>query len=108
MSSKTEDEFVGQVRQQLDQHADAVDELTVKQLSAARRHALAQQQPSRRIWMPLAGLATAAAVALVSFMLVQQPKVQDLGPDLWVASEDLELIEELDFYAWLEETQSNS
>jgi ferric-dicitrate binding protein FerR (iron transport regulator) len=108
MSSNTEDDFVGQVRQQLDQHADAVDEVTVTQLAAARRRALSQQQPSRRVWMPLAGLATAAAVALVSFMLLQQPDIQDMGPDLWVASEDLELIEDLDFYAWLEETQSNS
>ncbi len=108
MSSKTEDDFVGQVRQQLDAHANAVDELTVAQLAAARRRALLQQQPSGRIWMPLAGLATAAAVALVSFMLLQQPDIQDVGQDLWVASEDLELIEDLDFYAWLEETQSNS
>jgi hypothetical protein len=56
----------------------------------------------------LAGLATAAAVILVSFMLIQQPTVQDTGLDLWVASDDLELIEELDFYVWLEETQSSS
>ncbi len=56
----------------------------------------------------MAGLATAAAVALVSFVLMQRPQIQDMGLDLWVASDDLELIEELDFYAWLEETQSNS
>jgi len=108
MSSDTDSEFVGQVRQQLDQHADAVDELTAAQLGAARRRALSRQRPSRRVWIPLAGLATTAAIALVSFMLVQQPPLQDMGPDLWVASDDLELMEELDFYAWLEETQSNS
>jgi hypothetical protein len=108
MSSKTDSEFVGQVRQQLDQHADAVDELTAAQLGAARRQALSQQRPARQVWLPLVGLATAAAVILVSFMLIQPPPVQDAGLDLWVASDDLELIEELDFYAWLEETQSSS
>jgi len=107
MSSKTDSEFVGQVRQQLDQHADAVDELTAAKLGAARRQALSQR-PARQIWLPLVGLATAAAVILVSFMLIQPPPVQDVGLDLWVASDDLELIEELDFYAWLEETQSSS
>jgi hypothetical protein len=77
-------------------------------LGAARRQALSQQRPARQVWLPLAGLATAAAVILVSFMLIQQPTVQDTGLDLWVASDDLELIEELDFYVWLEETQSSS
>ena len=108
MSSKTDSEFVGQVRQQLDQHADAVDELTVAKLGAARRQALSQRRPARQVWLPLVGLATAAAIVLVSFMLIQQSPIQDADLDLWVASDDLELIEELDFYAWLEETQSSS
>lgn len=108
MSSDTDSDFVGQVKQHLDQHADAIDELTAARLRAARRLALSQQHTSRRVWLPMAGLATAAAVALVSFVLMQRPQIQDMGLDLWVASDDLELIEELDFYAWLEETQSNS
>jgi len=108
MSSDTDSNFVGQVRRQLDQHANAVDELTAAQLGAARRRALSQQRSSRRVWIPMAGLATAAAVVLVSFVLVQQPQIQDTSLDLWLTGDDLELIEELDFYAWLEETQSNS
>ena len=108
MSSETERALVEKVKQQLDQHAAAVDDLTVARLGAARRRALAEHSQTARYWIPLGGLAVAAAVALVSFLLVQQPQTQDFAPDLWAASDDLELIEELDFYAWLEETQPSS
>lgn len=103
-SSKT---FIEQARRQLDAHADVVDELTAARLGAARRRALAGSSAARA-WWPLAGLATAAAVALVSFLLVQQPHEPASPTDLWVAGDDFELIEDLDFYAWLEETESNS
>ena len=108
MSFDTDHALVEKVKQQLDRHAESVDELTLARLVEARRLALARHSTSLRYWIPLGGLAMAAAVALVSFMLVQQPQIQDIGLELWVASDDLELIEELDFYAWLEETQSNS
>lgn len=108
MSLDTDRTLVEKVKQQLDQHAEAVDDLTVARLGAARQRALARRSLSVRYWIPLGGLATAAILALVSFLLVQQPQTQDPGLELWTGGDDLELIEELDFYAWLEETQSNS
>lgn len=108
MSLDTDRALVEKVKQQLDQHAGAVDDLTAARLGAARRRALKKQGSPRHHWIPLGGLAAATAVAVVSFMLLQQPETQNIELDLWAAGDDLELIEELDFYAWLEEVQSNS
>jgi hypothetical protein len=107
MNRDTEDAFAKQIRQQLDRHAAAVDERDAARLAAARRQALARQ-PRRTVhWLPLTGMATAAAV-LLAVLLVRQAPLPDAGWDPLLAQDDIELIEELDFYAWLEETQSSS
>jgi hypothetical protein len=108
MSLDTDRALVEKVKQQLDQHAEAVDDVTAARLGAARRSALEKQSLHRYHWMPLGSVAAAAAVIVVSFMLMQQPETRHVELDFWAAGDDLELIEELDFYAWLEEMQSNS
>lgn len=107
MSTDTNQAFVEKIRQQLEQHAGTVDDATTARLAAARESALARQARPARHWLPLTGLAAAAAV-LLAVLLVHQTPAPDRGWDPLLAQDDIDLIEELDFYAWLEETQSNS
>ncbi|HFD80114.1 MAG TPA: hypothetical protein ENK05_06970 [Gammaproteobacteria bacterium] len=97
-------------RRQLDRHAEAVDELTAARLAALRRRALLQATPRRLPrWLPAAAVAAAALLAVLLWM---QPLLRTTAPggglELVASSEDLELIEDLEFYDWLEETQAGS
>ncbi len=103
--------FVDQVRQTLDQHADALDEVTAARLAAARRNAL-DARPRRTHWLPVAALsAVAASVLTIALLLNQDSGLQSIDPEaleLVAQSEDQELIEQLDFYDWLDATQASS
>lgn len=107
MSSDDDKPFIEHVKRQLDAHADAVDDFTAARLRAARQRALRQSVRAPRRWVPMAGLATAAA-ALFAVLILMQPS-QKFDPDweIWVAQDDIEVIDELDFYVWLEATQPN-
>ena len=111
MSVDREAAFTEKVKQELDRHADAVDELTAARLQAIRKTALNGAARPGFSWLPATGLAVAAA-ALVA-VLVWNPVPEDqngLPGDTQLLSqmEDLELLEELEFYAWLEATHSSS
>ena len=108
MTQQDEKEFVGQVKQHLDQQADQLDELTAARLKAARLNALEAAPRARKFWVPAFGTATAAAVMLA--VLLWQTPSDIPGPfeelDIIASGEDMELIEELDFYDWLDATQT--
>ena len=92
---------------------EGTDGATRSRLNQARQRALAQRPGGRRLWdsrwLPVGAVAAAGAVALVLII----GRLPDAGPGLTteVASDleillevdDLELIEELEFYAWLDE-----
>ena len=103
--------FVDQIRQTLDRHADTLDEMTAVRLAAARRNAL-DCRPRRTHWLPVAALsALAASVLTVALLLNQDVSLPGDDPEaleLVAQSEDLELIEDLDFYNWLDTTQASS
>ncbi len=111
MKSEHDATFVDELRQRLDRHADNVDEVTAARLRAMRSRALAEKPERVRRWVLVTGLATAAA-ALLAVLVWQQQRsgLNGLQEDweLLAAGEDLELIEELEFYDWLEHTQSSS
>jgi hypothetical protein len=111
MSSHKHTEFVARLRQQLDRHAEQLDEATASRLRAARTQALERGGQRNYRWLPVTGLATAAAALLAVLVWQQQagdlPGVED-DWELVASGEDLELIEELEFYDWLEQTQGRS
>jgi len=73
--------FVDQVRQALDQHADALDEVTAARLAAARRKAL-DARPRHTHWLPVAALsALAASVLTVALLLNQDDGLQGVDAD---------------------------
>lgn len=111
MNSDKDTAFAARLREHLDRLADNVDEPTAARLRAMRSRALAEKPRRPQRWVPLTGLATAAAALLA--VLVWQHQGADLSGlqeewELLAAGEELELIEELEFYDWLEYTQSSS
>ncbi len=103
--------FIDQVRQTLDDSAEAMDDITAARLAAARRNAL-DARPQRAHWWPVVAFsAVAASVLTVALLLNQELDLPGMDADaleLMAQSEDLELIEELDFYDWLDSTQASS
>jgi hypothetical protein len=110
------------VRRELDEHAEALDAATRSRLNRARQSALMRTEAARprwpgsarplRVWLPAgAAAALALAVALHPTMLERGRRrtraaaaaVEDL--ELIQQSESLELYEDQEFYAWLDESE---
>lgn len=110
-----ESEFELRSRALLDAGTDRLDGATRSRLTQARHAALAQLDPaatrrSRLIWVPAAG---AAAVAL-AVLITRDPSVPADAPalrleDLEIVAQqdDLELLEEMEFYAWISDETVN-
>ena len=108
MSEPKEQHFVAAVRRELDAQADGLDELTLARLHAARRRALAVRPAGARRRSAAFGLATAAAV-LLAVLLWQSPSAPPVPSEDWdivVTGDDMELMENYEFYEWLDETQT--
>ena len=103
------------VRESLDRSVEDLDEAAVGRLRAARREALDAAPTARRPllarwgwepWLIPTGAAASIAVTMLAIgLLVHQPgptpfdEADDL--ELLTSGEDLELLEDLDFYRWL-------
>ncbi|MEW8336827.1 MAG: DUF3619 family protein [Candidatus Thiodiazotropha sp.] len=101
-----EQQFLAGVKQRLDDHANDVDRLTAARLQAARKTALEGKSRSALGWLPVTGSATAATLLLALALWYQTgsapaPQFSE-DWELLASSEELELIEELEFYNWLE------
>jgi hypothetical protein len=103
------DPLLRQINATLDKAVDALDGATQSRLRAARREALAVRQQRPGWWLPLAGMATAATVAVLTLSLwllqPQQPTaVMPTVEDMALLSDEAELdfYEDLDFYLWLD------
>lgn len=100
------DKFEQKLTQALDQSVDNLDELTCAQLAAARKRAIAKTS-AKWYWSLPTGLATAATTVLVVTLWMTSPgdQLPDTPMDdleLLTTTDALELLEELEFYQWLE------
>ncbi len=110
-----DDPLIDRIVQTLEQDSQALPAQLRSRLNRRRQQVLARlDRPKRRYWLP-AGLATALSLALVAWLAGPQPTppegtaalaVEDL--QLLAEPADLELIEELEFYAWLEQTDAGN
>lgn len=111
-----EDPHAAQICRQLDEDVARYDAATLSRLNRARQQALdGGLRPTRRPWwqfsLALAGSAAAGVLALALFLRgpATLPPVPDASPsggddfEMLAAGEDLEMIENLEFYAWLEQ-----
>jgi hypothetical protein len=98
-----------------DEGVDCLDARTRSRLTQARHAAVAalaqRREPfMRRWWLPAAGLATAALVALMVVFNLNPANEQQLAAaslavedmDILAGAENIELLEDMEFYAWLE------
>ena len=106
------------VRRELDEHAESLDAATRSRLNRARQSALMEAARPRwsarplRIWLPAgAAAALALAVALQPTMFERGGKEPEVaaGPtedlELMEQPESLELYEDQEFFAWLDESE---
>jgi negative regulator of sigma E activity len=112
----SQEDFLADVREKLDNSAADLDTATLTRLSAVRQEALQRQGPSRAIvfpgWLTLprpfmaGGLAAAAVLAAMIAFYPGYPNgeetlaaVEDL--ELLTAEDQLDLYAEMEFYTWL-------
>ena len=106
-----DDRFAEQAKELFDDSVERLDAATLSQLNQRRQAALAAaSSEGSRVhwgrWLPAAGVTAAAVVAVV--MMQGTPTGVELPPDevtdfeLLLSEDNLEMIEELEFYDWLE------
>ena len=114
MSRESDDELLARVREQLDQSVASLDGETRSRLTAARHRAIEGNRSGYRRWLQAGGFALASLLLIaltVPLILPSEGPLEipvalfESSQDLELVStvEDLELLEELDFYYWLEE-----
>lgn len=107
---RSEEAAAEQAKRLFDDSVERLDAATLSRLNRQRHRALAglDAPASARWqrWLPATGVAAAVAMALLVW---QQEGPQTLPPteaatdlDILLAEEELEMLEELEFYAWLE------
>lgn len=104
------------VRAHLEQGAQQLNVYTVQRLAQARAAALQGARAPRRArrWLlPLGAAVTAALVVSVTLHSMRTPdravaEVVTLDLDLLTSRDDLELYQELEFYAWLDDEHESS
>ena len=112
MAEPDEDPWTRHIRQQLDTRARDLDAATLSRLNQARQAALQAARPGKaRSWLWPTALAGAFSLALAIAIwprLMPQATLPPAGAasaddfSMLAGEEQLELYEELDFYAWLE------
>ena len=123
---RSDEEFLSEVKQQLQKSSDELDELTLAKLGAARRRAVEAASRSAvfrlgnvlslgRGGMAILMLAGVLLIASVVLLKTAYPPVQQqLQPitlledmELLGAAEELEFYQELDFYLWVADEQDS-
>ena len=105
MIRSDDDTFREKIAERLRDSEEQLDELTVARLRAARLRALEAARPAhpKLLTGGLAGATAVLALALAVWWAQPQrtaPPLEDI--QLLSAGDDLRLMEELDFYMWLE------
>ena len=102
----------------LDESADALDAATLSRLNRARHAALSQGRGVSSRWTMGIGLAGAALALMLAFGLGQRQALQSVkepvaveqtgDADALASDDNLDLYENLDFYAWLDAQQQDA
>jgi hypothetical protein len=107
--STNKDPFADRTKALFDESVDGLDGATLSRLNQGRQRALAELDRAAAHgrwlrWVPVTGVAVAALVAV---MVVNQPGRIDepltaTDFEMLIEHEELELLEDLEFYTWLE------
>lgn len=107
-------DWTARARELLDESAASLDAATASRLNRARQRALEQRTRTTRPWWLPAGAATAASL-LLAVVVANHLSVPVTAPsppevvagsgddaELIAADDDLDLAQDLEFYAWLD------
>jgi hypothetical protein len=112
MTDKTRDPMQEQILAALDERAASLDATTLARLAVARRAAVARPRSAwglgDRRWQAVGGLALAASVVFGLSLWLNGPLQGPASPspaelELLAEDENLELLDKLEFYRWLEQ-----
>ena len=112
--NKTDENWVQQSKEAFDQSVDGLDAATLSRLNRGRQAALTEAaQPHRQWlrWIPATGV---AAAVLLAVMTIQGPGDVDVisAPatdlEILLGEESIEMLEDLEFYSWLETQEDES
>ncbi|MEO7325194.1 MAG: DUF3619 family protein [Dokdonella sp.] len=116
-SSRLNEPWIERAVALLDESTDALDAATLSRLNRARQAALAQRRPALSGWMMGSGFAGAALALAIALALGQHPAPspanapvsleQVVDADALASDDNLDLYENLDFYAWLDAQQQD-
>ena len=106
-------QFVEDSRKLFAESVERIDAATLSKLNRGRQAAIAEISTARvgrhwLRWMPAAGMAAAALVAVMMLQgpaTVGLPEVSDSAAtdfEILLGDDSLEMIEELEFYSWIE------
>ena len=105
------DDFAKQAKAAFDDSVERLDAAALSKLNQGRHAALEQLENGRSKaewyrWVPAGGI---AAAALVTVMVLRGPEIESVPAevvtdfDILLEGESLEMIENLEFYSWIEE-----
>ena len=106
-----EDDFARQAKEAFDGSVERIDAAALSRLNQGRHAALEQLENSRGKvewyrWAPAGGI---AAAALVTFMVMRGPELENIPAevvtdfDILLEGESLEMYENLEFYSWMDD-----
>lgn len=106
-----DERFENRAKELFDDSVDRLDAATLSQLNQRRQAALAEVASAGSSiqwgrWLPAAGVTAAAVVAVVMMQgtpVVESPVDELTDFEILISDDNLEMIEELEFYSWLEE-----
>ncbi len=108
--SETEEKWLKGAKKAFDESVENLDAATLSRLNRGRQKALQAASSGRRewnFWVPATGVAAAAVIAV---MMVKAPAIEELQPpatassdfEILLGDEEIEFLEELEFYSWLD------
>lgn len=112
--NKTDETWVQQTKEAFDQSVDGLDAATLSRLNRGRQAALNEAaQPHRHWlrWIPATGVAAAVFLAVLTIQgpgdieVISAPAA-DL--EFLLGEESIEMLEDLEFYSWLETQEDES
>jgi negative regulator of sigma E activity len=113
MDDRGDEAFVRRIKTALDEGNEHLEARVRSRLRQARHAALAQVQPRpafwARQWVPAVGVAAAAVLAILVWPhapSVQPPDEALNDLEIVLAGENLDLLENLDFYEWVDAESS--
>ncbi len=106
---QSDKEWLDEAKASFDESVDSLDAATLSRLNRGRQAALQAASSTRSPllrWMPATGVAAAMFVAVMMFNTptIETPLVPEVaGTDfeILLGEEDIEFLEELEFYSWL-------